>query len=340
MRKSSSISQGLVAASLFARSTIAGYALTSSFTPSTFFSSDFDFFTGTDPTAGFVKFVDAKTATDINLIGVSNTSVYIGVDSTNVTPNGRPSVRLSSKKSFDKGLLIVDVQHMPGGMCGSWPALWLLGSGTWPDKGEIDIVEGVNQQLANAMTLHTNADCVVDNPSTTASGDSTSQPYLGNLLTPDCDINASGQPKNAGCSISASNASSPSTYGTEFNARGGGIYATEWTSSGISIWFFPRSGSIPSDITTDTPDPSSWKTAPLARFAGKGCDIDKHFSNMSIIIDTTFCGAWAGDPKVWEAGGCAKATGAQSCDAYVRDNPAAFGEAYWIFGDFKIFQKD
>lgn len=56
---------------------------------------------------------------------------------TNVTPNGRPSVRISSNKTYNSGLFILDVKHMPFG-CGTWPAYWLVGP-NWPSGGEIDV---------------------------------------------------------------------------------------------------------------------------------------------------------------------------------------------------------
>lgn len=48
------------------------------------------------------------------------------------------------------------------------------------------------------------------------------------------------------------------SQGDGFNAAGGGIYATEWTSNGISIWFFPRNG-IPADLVSGTPSPTGWR---------------------------------------------------------------------------------
>jgi beta-glucanase (GH16 family) len=66
----------------------------------------------------------------------------MGVDSlTTLDPSGpgRKSVRIESKKSWNHGLFIADIAHMPGGVCGTWPALWTLGP-DWPYNGEIDII--------------------------------------------------------------------------------------------------------------------------------------------------------------------------------------------------------
>lgn len=86
------------------------------------FFGGFDFFTSPDPTKGFVKYVDEATARSSNLInGSSESVVQWGVDTQNKTPNGRPSVRIHSKKRYDSGLIVLDVAHMPFG-CGTWPA--------------------------------------------------------------------------------------------------------------------------------------------------------------------------------------------------------------------------
>ncbi len=52
--------------------------------------------------------------------------VYMGADHQNVALNGRPSVRVSSKKSYNKVLIVADINHMPGGICGTWPALYVM----------------------------------------------------------------------------------------------------------------------------------------------------------------------------------------------------------------------
>lgn len=35
---------------------------------------------------------------------------------------GRKSVRITSQKSWTHALFISDIVHMPGGICGTWPA--------------------------------------------------------------------------------------------------------------------------------------------------------------------------------------------------------------------------
>ena len=160
----------------------------------------------------------------------------------------------------------------------------------------------------------------------------------------DCDVAAQGQDKNVGCSIAApsqlpgANSELPS-YGTSFNAGGGGVYALEWTDSFIQVWFFPRnSPTFPAtDQLTVSPDPSSWGN-PLAKFQGSGCDFSQRFKDQRIIFNVAFCGDWAGSDKVWSSG-CAAKTGVEKCDDYVRDNPDAFKEVYWEIAGLRWFDR-
>ena len=61
------------------------------------------------------------------------------------------SVRITSVKPFYHGLVIADFDRMPFG-CSVWPASWSVGP-KWPNNGEVDIVEGVNnkQMLVNSI---------------------------------------------------------------------------------------------------------------------------------------------------------------------------------------------
>jgi hypothetical protein len=102
---------------------MAAYVLEDDYTPSSFFDK-FSFFTGSDPTSGFVSYVDRTTAQNAGLISTGS-SVYMGVDHTNIASSpGRQSVRISSTNSYTHGLVILDLAHMPGGICGTWPALY------------------------------------------------------------------------------------------------------------------------------------------------------------------------------------------------------------------------
>ena len=90
----------------------------------------------------------------------SNNSVKIACDCWSVsTGSGRGSVRITSYGTWDYGLFIADLEHMPEG-CGTWPAWWLVGP-DWPNGGEIDIIEGVNNQIYDQSTLHTSSGCTM-----------------------------------------------------------------------------------------------------------------------------------------------------------------------------------
>jgi hypothetical protein len=170
------------------------------------------------------------------------------------------------------------------------------------------------------MTLHTGPNCQV--------GSDTSQ-FAGEVTTPDCDVKAPNQDKNAGCSIKSR---SKASYGEGLNAAGGGVYATQWTDDHISVFFFPRE-SIPADVLGDSPDPSGWGM-PAAKFMG-GCDISRMFKQQQIVFNTAFCGDWAGN--AWDSSETCKQK-APTCDEYVRDNPEAFAEAHWTINALKVYK--
>jgi hypothetical protein len=271
-----------------------------------------------------VKFVDQGTAQNAGLISQLGTSVKFGVDHQTVNPqNGRMSVRLESKKTYNQGLIVVDLAHMPSSICGTWPAFWTIGP-DWPANGEIDIIEGVNSQTANAMTLHTAAGCSINNAG--------KQRFSGSIKTTNCDTQAPGQGDNVGCGISTNDTT---TYGDGFNNAGGGVYATAWTADAISVYHFSRAN-IPADLKTGNPDPSQWGE-PLAIF--NGCDFREAVNNQTIIFDTTFCGQWAGQDAVWKADAVCSQKAA-TCQDYVAGNPGDFANAFWEVNYVKVYQQD
>ncbi|KIW79960.1 hypothetical protein Z517_06575 [Fonsecaea pedrosoi CBS 271.37] len=318
------VSLVMLLVSIVLKPTLAVYQLVQDYSGDAFWQG-FDFFTDPDPTDGLVQFQSLEQANSTGIAGFieggnASFAIYMGVDTENVAPQGRASVRVSSTQSFQHALVIADIVHMPGGVCGTWPAFWMLGA-DWPHNGEIDIVEGVNDQPTNSMTLHTGQGAVVSNDTE----------FSGELITPNCDVNAPDQPMNAGCSIGDI---SNLTFGPEFNEAGGGVFATEWTADFIKIWFFPR-GTFPDDIVSSHPAPSeNWGT-PNSLFQGS-FNIDDHFKNLQIVFDTTFCGQWAG--AVWNTSSCASL--APTCEDYVANNPADFADAFWAINTLQVFQDD
>jgi hypothetical protein len=128
------------------------------------------FFTGSDPTNGQVKYLSRAEAQKKGLAYVQGDNrAVLRVDSWTNLPLRAPrdscvvplklaevptglmpssffyhSVRIVSMKTFHHGLVIADFDHMPFG-CSVWPSFWSTGP-NWPNGGEIDIVEGVNNK--------------------------------------------------------------------------------------------------------------------------------------------------------------------------------------------------
>lgn len=166
----------LASLAAFASPSMASYVVTDDYTVSNFFNM-FSFFTDSDPTHGFVNYVDQSSAQSAGFIDNSGSVVRISADSTNIaTSPGRSSVRIQSNAAYDHGLIILDLNHMPQG-CGTWPAFWTVGP-NWPSNGEIDIIEGVNDQTGNDMTLHTSSGCTQGSTSG----------FSGSVTSTNCDV--------------------------------------------------------------------------------------------------------------------------------------------------------
>lgn len=118
----------------------------------------------------------------------------------------------------------------------------------------------------------------------------------------------------------------------------------EWTDEAISVWFFPRNStqatalSLSSTNSTGTAMSTANFGTPVAKFSGgDGCDIDSHFIDHAIVLDTTFCGDWAARSDVWPTDAtCSKL--ATTCEAYVAANPSAFIDSYWLINSIKVYQ--
>jgi len=304
---------------------IEAYSLNSNFSGPNFFSN-FNFFTDDDPTHGYVNYISYQAAMSYSpqpLIYAGNNFVVIGSDNYNTASGrGRSSIRLTSNKAWNSGLFILDISHMPTG-CGTWPAWWLVGP-NWPNAGEIDIIEGVNNQVAVQTTLHTSDGCTQSSSNAPFSGTwgtgSNGQPCTN------CWIDAPNQYSNQGCGIVGAKGS----YGTSFNSQGGGVYAVEWTGDHIQSFYFPRNG-IPGDIASSNPNPGGWGK-PYAYFALGGSCPNNHFNNMNMVFDLTFCGDWAGGVFA------SMCPNMGACNTYVQNNPKDFDEAYWQVNYVHVYQ--
>lgn len=287
---------------------------------STNFFSDFTFFTDADPTKGFVDYVSYADAETAGLASIKGTQIYMGVDYTTLNPAspGRKSVRVTSNTAYTHGLFIADIAHMPGSICGVWPAYWMFGP-NWPASGEIDIVEGVNTQSTDQVTLHTAAGCDINIDGSQAGT---------TLANANCNTDSAG----TGCGASTTLGQA---YGDSFNLNGGGVYAMQWESSGVYVWFWDHDD-VPADVTSGAPKTADWGLPVVAFNGADTCDVDEYFGNMNLIFDTTFCGDWAGTASSWLSSGCSAL--ASTCTDYVEAYPSAFAPAYWLINTIKVYE--
>ncbi|KAI0629340.1 glycoside hydrolase family 16 protein [Trametes polyzona] len=277
------------------------------------FFDGWNFFTGDDPTHGNVNYVDGDKASKLAYVQDDGTVVIAVDDFSDVAAGGRrDSIRISTKKSWKRGLFIADIYSMPHG-CGVWPAYWSLGNGKdWPNAGEIDIIEGVNNNVQNQITLHSGPGCILDKATDA----------LSHLLGTSCE---SSNGNNAGC---AWQQKSNKTFGHLFNMQAGGVWAHSVEDDAISVWFFDRDA-VPADITAQKPDPSTWGT-PTALFPNTQCDISSHFLAQSLIFDITLCGDWAG--PAYESAGCPG-----TCASAIADK-SNFNVAKWKIASVSVYQ--
>ncbi|EST07844.1 Glycoside hydrolase, family 16 [Kalmanozyma brasiliensis GHG001] len=326
------------------------------------FLERFWFWSYNDPTHGTVDYVDQFTAVSNGLATVNaNGAFVIRADNTTVVPpgQGRRSVRLHSRRLMSDGILVGKISFMPQG-CATWPAFWTCTNDRWPAGGEIDIIEGANDQgPRNLASLHTLYGCHI------AGGYRSDQ--TGFTGQPDCSY----QP---GCSASFT---ANSSYGPQFNQNGGGYFAMRRETGpgdpGIGVYFWPlntAASNLPAAVSAiadgraapkyvvtnanatgnDRRELAKWGT-PSAFFANVAnssasatalatgaepvCQMQNFFGDHEIIINLSLCGDWAGETFGYS--GCAAANGNVSCDNFVRNNPSQFTDARWEIDYMRVY---
>ncbi|EPQ55426.1 endo-beta-glucanase [Gloeophyllum trabeum ATCC 11539] len=314
----SSISLGLpFVASLVSSAWAATYALSDNHVGQDFLTS-FTHEAIPDPTSGRVNYVDQATALSKNLTFTSADSLIMRADDTTVltaSGSGRDSVRIKSVKTYTTHVAVFDVRHMPQGLS-TWPAAWETLEDGWPASGEVDILEGANDVTPNQSTLHTSPGCTMPD----------GRAQTGAVVTEDCGDSGGA---NLGCGVHAPTSNS---FGPAFNQNGGGWYAMERTSTFIKVWFWARNDpSVPADVSSgaQSVNTDAWGTS-TAFFPNTDCDIASKFGQNNIIINLTFCGAWAGATF-------AQAGGQGDCATYVNNNPSAFSEAFWDIAAVRVY---
>jgi len=299
------------------------------------FFDGWEFETIDDPTHGTVDYQPQSSG--LAFYSSATDSVIIKVDTAeSATSRGRKSVRIKSHDSFNEGLFILDTNRIPWG-CGARPAFSMLGL-EWPSNGEIDVIEGANNDAKTTHRLRTADSCDFTDHDTTGlfTGSWTSSPNGDDDRN--CWVEDPSQRENEGCSVSAAEG----THGESWTNGGGGVTVLLWSRTvGVKIWDLQRSA-VPlvfaKNTTTVLDAHLEALGTPAAFFPfGSACAADSFLDNQ-IVMNIALCGDSVED--VWSSSGCASSTGYSSCSDFVRNNPTAFDDAFWDINWLKVFQSD
>ncbi|KAJ7154734.1 glycoside hydrolase family 16 protein [Mycena filopes] len=289
----------------------------------------FNYDSGSGDNGGVANYVNGISQ---GLAYKSGDQVILAVDDAEDVAT-RNALRMVSKKTFnakDENLFIFDIAHMPA-VCGTWPAVWFTGA-NWPYQGEIDVVEGVSLYNQNIYSIHTGSGCSI--PSSSVS--SMTQVKIVSTEGDDCDATVNP----AACGFSDKSAA---TFGPGFNAAGGGVYALQFDTSGIKMWFF-QAGKVPSDISSKDPNPANWGSPRMA-VPTSSCSPTTYFQDLMMVVDTNLGGSftegvWAVDGAGGQSKSCKTSTGSDTAAEYIKSHGSEFGAAaQWKINGFYVYNQ-
>jgi len=276
---------------------------------------------------GFANWVNDGSLQYVNGQG----NVVFATDSTPVV-DSRKTTRAVSKQTFNKGLFISQITHMPETF-GSWPSFWIVGAQDWPASGEIDVLEGVGSFTHNAASVHTNAGCSM--PASILS-QTTSKFMLDSPQQTNCDAQATD---TQGCGLRDQR---PNTFGPGFNKVGGAYVAVHITDDFVKVFQW-AGDSAPADVKNGSPAPSTW-TEPSLYLPNTSCNISQHFYDLKLVFSTNVCGRWPSD--LWNSDASyagqmqssAQATGVGSCYEFAHSHGQAWADAFFEIASISIFE--
>eukprot|EP00392_Amoebophrya_sp_AT5.2_P001760 g1762.t1 len=254
-----------------------------------------------EPTHGSVQYVNEP---DLLFKALPETKQGKLIMDNKWTGTGYKSFRFESKARFGPGTVILwDAERVPVGH-GTWPAYWSTDAATWPNAGEIDMMEAVNMDTKMRSTLHTGTR--VPAPCHALKCHDAGCPKQKH----ECEFNNSYD----GCGGAWDRVN-----GKKYNDAGGALHAMSWTKKWVRMWLWERKdipkGLLWSDVSELGKIADGTMEGVYAEwsFENGACD-SSEFLDHYYVINLTLCGDWAG--KVFSYKG---KKGPQACKDYIQN---------------------
>eukprot|EP00392_Amoebophrya_sp_AT5.2_P012507 g12610.t1 len=237
-----------------------------------------------EPTHGSVQYVNEP---DLLFKALPETKQGKLIMDNKWTGTGYKSFRFESTVRFGPGSVILwDAERVPVGQ-GTWPAYWSTDAATWPNSGEIDMMEAVNMDTKMRSTLHTG----------------TRVPAPCNAIK----CHDAGCPKKTACDhVGPNNAGFgcggawDRVNGKKYNDARGALHAMSWTKKWVRMWLWERKdipkGLLWSDVSELGKIADGTMEGVYAEWSFENgmCDSNEILEHL-YIINLTLCGDWAGN---------------------------------------------